>query len=81
MKEGISTDMPELTGKSVDLSMHVDSKNDVEKETRHLRTKFLILMSTALVRCMSNKQVTSETSVFGAEFVAIKYGIETLNGL
>jgi hypothetical protein len=30
---------------------------------------------------MSKKQVTIETSVFGAEFVAMKHGIETLRGL
>jgi len=30
---------------------------------------------------MSNKQSKIETSVFGAEFVAIKVGIETLQGL
>ena len=29
----------------------------------------------------SNKQPTIETSVFGAEFVAMKYGMETLQGL
>jgi hypothetical protein len=30
---------------------------------------------------MSKKQATIETSVFGAEFVAMKHGIETLRGL
>lgn len=29
----------------------------------------------------SKKQITIETSVFGAEFVAMKVGIETLQGL
>jgi hypothetical protein len=30
---------------------------------------------------MSKKQATIETSVFGAEFVAMKHGIKTLRGL
>jgi len=30
---------------------------------------------------MSKKQATIETSVFGAEFVAMKIGIETMRGI
>ncbi len=35
----------------------------------------------ALVDWVSKKQATIETSVFGAEFVAMKHGIEKLQGL
>jgi len=38
-------------------------------------------MNSALVMWMSKKQATIETSVFGAEFVAMKVGIQTLQGL
>jgi hypothetical protein len=34
-----------------------------------------------LIDWVSKKQATIETSVFGAEFVAIKHGIEKLQGL
>jgi hypothetical protein len=35
----------------------------------------------ALIDWVSKKQATIETSVFGADFVAIKHGIEKLQGL
>jgi len=41
----------------------------------------MIFMNTALIKWISKKQPTVETSVFGAEFVAMKNGIETLRGL
>ena len=42
---------------------------------------FFIFVNSALVMWMSKKQPTVETSVFGAEFVALKHGVETLRGL
>ena len=42
---------------------------------------FLIYVNTALVQGFSKKQSTVETSVFGAEFVAMKQGINALQGL
>ena len=38
-------------------------------------------MNIALVQWFSKKQSTVETSVFGAEFVAMKHGIDALRGL
>ena len=38
-------------------------------------------MNTALINWLSKKQATIETSVFGAEFVAMKHGMETLRGI
>ena len=38
-------------------------------------------MTTALIQWFSKKQSTIETSVFGAEFVAMKIGMESLRGL
>jgi len=38
-------------------------------------------MNTALVQWFSKQQATIETSVFGAEFVAMKIGIKSLRGL
>ena len=35
----------------------------------------------ALIAAVSKKQPTIETSVFGAEFVAMKHGMETLCGI
>ena len=38
-------------------------------------------MNLALIAWLSKKQPTVESSVFGAEFVAMKHGIETLRGI
>lgn len=79
--EAIPTDMPKPLGKEVDLRMMVDSDHAGDKLTRRSRTGFLIYCNMALIVWLSKKQPTIETSVFGAEFVAMKHGIETLRGL
>ena len=38
-------------------------------------------MNMALINFVSKKQSTVETAVFGAEFVALKHGVETLRGI
>ena len=73
--------MPTPLGKEVDLRMMVDSDHAGDKLTRRSHTGFLIYCNMALIVWLSKKQPTIETSVFGAEFVAMKHGIETLRGL
>ena len=65
----------------MDLRMFVDSDHAGDKLTRRSRTGFMIYMNTALILALSKKQSTIETSVFRAEFVALKHGIETLRGI
>ena len=79
--EAIPTDMPKPLGKEVDLRMMVDSDHAGDKLTRRSRTGFLIYCNMALIVWLSKRQPTIETSVFGAEFFAMKHGIETLRGL
>ena len=81
IKEAIPTDMLELRGKSVDLRMHININHAGEKAKRRSRTGFLIFMNTYLIQWMSKKQPKIETSFFGAEFVAMKHGMETPHGL
>jgi hypothetical protein len=81
MTEAIPTDMPTPLGKDMDICMFVDSAHAGEKRTRQSRTGFLIYVNMALIDWVSKKQPTIETSVFGAEFVAMKHGIEKLRGL
>ena len=38
-------------------------------------------MSSALINWLSKKQAMIETSVFGAEFVVLKQGIETIQDI
>ena len=52
-----------------------------DKVTRRSRTGFMIFMNMALINWCSKKQSTVEGAVFGAEFVAMKHGVETLGGL
>ena len=80
-EEAIPPDMPEPLGKEVDLRMFVDSDHAGDKKTRRSRTGFLIFCNMALINWVSKKQPTIESSVLGAEFVAMKHGIETLRGL
>ena len=79
--EAIPTDMPPPLGKEVDLRMMVDSDHAGDKQTRRSRTGFLIYCNMALIIWLSKRQPTIETSVFGAKFVAMKHGIETMRGL
>jgi hypothetical protein len=79
--ESIPSNAPEPRGKDVDLRLYVDSDHAGEKRTRRSRTGFFVFMNTALVQWFSKQQATIETSVFGAEFVAMKIGMESLRGL
>jgi len=81
VEEAIPPDMPEPLGKDVDVRMMCDSDHAGEQRTRRSRTGFLIFCNMALIDWVSKRQATIETSVFGAEFVAMKHGIEKLRGL
>jgi hypothetical protein len=81
VEEAIPPDMPPPLGKDVDLRMIVDSDHAGEKRTQRSRTGFIIFCNLAPIIWLSKQQVTIETSVFGAEFVAMKHGIKMLRGL
>jgi len=79
--ELIPHNAPSPRGESVDLRLYVDSDHAGEKRTRRSRTGFLIYLNSTLIQWLSKRQSTIESSVFGAEFVALKVGIETLRGI
>jgi hypothetical protein len=81
MEEAIPPDMPPSLGKDIDLRMMVDSDYAGEKRTRRSRTGFVIFCNLAPIIWLSKQQGAIETSIFGAEFVAMKHGIKTLRGL
>jgi hypothetical protein len=68
-------------GKEVDLRLFVDSDHYGDKFTRHSRTEFVIYLHMAPILWFSKCQPNVESSVFGAEFVAMRNGIETCRGL
>jgi hypothetical protein len=81
VREAIPPKMPEPLGKEVDLRMICDSDHAGCKQTRRSQTGILIYCNLALIIWVSKQQPTIETSVFGAEFVAMKHGIKALRGL
>ena len=81
VKEAVSPDAPEPCGKEVDLCMYVYSDHAGYKETRRSRTGFLIYMNKALVRWLSKKKHTIDTSLFRAKFVTMEIGMGKLRGL
>ena len=80
-QEAIPPNAPPPRGKDVDLRLLVDSDHAGDKLTRRSRTGFLIYLNMAPIVWYSKKQSTIETSVFGAEFVAVKQGMEAMRGL
>jgi hypothetical protein len=62
------------------LRLFVDSDHAGEELTCHSRTGFLIYFNSAPVVWYSKRQGTVTTSVFGAEFVAMKNGNEASRG-
>ena len=61
--------------------MFVDSDHAGDKAICRSHTSVLIFCNNALVDWVSKRQPMIETSVFGAEFVAMKYGMEKLCAL
>ena len=80
-EEMIPPDAPKPLGRSVLLRMFVDSDHAGDKVSRRSRTGYVIWANSSIVDWLSKKQATIEASVFGAEFCAMRHGIETLRGI
>jgi hypothetical protein len=79
--EAIPPNAPVPRGKDVDLHLFVDSDHAGDQSNRRSRTGFIILLNQAPIVWFSKRQPTIESSVFGAEFVAMKNGMEAIRGL
>ena len=79
--EAIPPNTPPLIGKEVDLCVFIDSNHAGIKCTRRSRTGFMVYMNMSLINWYSKRQSTIETSLFCAEFIAMKVGIETLHAI
>ena len=75
-KEAVPPDAPKPRGRVVVIRVYCDSSHADDKRTRRSRTGYVIYINKALVAWFSKKQSTIETSVFGAEFVAMKLACE-----
>jgi hypothetical protein len=63
------------------MRLFVDSSHADDKLTRRSRTGYFIFLNMAPIAWLSKKQATIETSIFGAEFVAMKVGVEHVRSL
>jgi hypothetical protein len=81
VKEPIPPNMPTPRGKAVVIRLFVDSDHAADKLDRRSPTGFIIYLNCAPIMWYSKRQATIETSVFGAEFVAMKTGFDAVRGL
>lgn len=81
VRESIPPNAPKPRGKEIDMRLFVDSDHASDKKGRQSRTGFLIYLNLAPIVWFTKNRVMIETSVFGAEFVAMKTGIEAVCGL
>ena len=81
VSEILPPNMPEPHGKEIEIRLYVDSDHAVDKLVRRSRTGYFIFLNMAPLIWFSKRQPTVETSVLGAEFVALKNGMETVRGL
>ena len=61
--------------------MFIESIHAGNKQIRRSRTGFMIYMNTSSFTWYSKKQSTIESSVFGAEFIALKVDVKTLHAI
>jgi hypothetical protein len=81
VKEAIPPNAPLARRQAIDIRLFVDSDHAGEHFTRRSGKGFVIYMNMAPIVWFYKRQPTVESSVFGAEFVAIKNDIETTRGL
>ena len=81
VREAIPSNCPTPLGREANFRMLVESDHATDKTTSRSRTTYFIYVSSALVDWLFKKQATIETSIFGAEFVATKQGMEAVHGL
>ena len=79
--EPIPPNAPEPRGKDVNITLYIDASHADDKKTRRSRSGYILYINMAPIAELSKKQATVETSVFGAEFVAMKLGVEHLCSL
>ena len=61
--------------------IYLDSDHDGEKKTGMHRSGLFIYINIDLIRWFSKRQYTIKASVFGVESMAMKFGMESLQGL
>ena len=80
-EEPVPPRAPELRGRTVVMTAFVDADHAGCRVTRRSQTGIIIFLNRAPILWYSKRQNTVETSTFGSEFVAMKIGVEMIEGL
>ena len=81
VKEELPPFMPEPLGNSIVLRLYVDSDFAGDGNNRRSRTGFFVFLNESPIQWFSKRQTRVENSVFGAEFIAMKTGLDTVKGI
>ena len=73
--------MPEARGMGFTMRAKVDADHAGDSITRRSSTGYLVYLNSSLVYCLSKKQISIESSLFGSEFCAMKFCCEYIRGL
>ena len=77
----IPPNAPKPLGESVIISMFVDADHAGNRVTRRSHTGIVIYINSAPIIWYSKRQNTVESSTFGSEIIALRIGIELVEGL
>ena len=81
VKEQMPPVMPDPLGSEVIIRMYVDANYAGDGANRRSRSGFFIFVNEAPIAWYSKKQTRIENSVFGSEFIAMRTGLETVQGI
>ena len=81
VKEMLPPDAPKPLGKEVILRLFVDADYAGNEMDRRSRTGFIVFLNNAPILWHSKKQTRVENSVFGSEFIAMRTGLEVVQGI
>ena len=81
VEEQLPPAMPEPLGQEVHIRLFVDADYAGDGANRRSRTGFFIFINSAPIVWFSKRQTRIENSVFGSEFIAMRTGLETVQGL
>ena len=79
--DSVPGNMPEARGLSVSISMFIDASHGGNVKDCRIQTGVLIFINKSPIHWYSKKQPSVETRTFGAEFCAMKVGVEMVEAL
>jgi len=80
-EDKVPPNAPEARGLPVSVSMFVDASHAGNRKDRRSQTGVLIFINKSPTHWYSKRQPSVETSTFGAEFCAMKVGVEMVEAL